>query len=99
MKFTRDSVSHFWTFFAIITGNFQESAEALEGDVVVQLARGEEVVLHDGVVEDGGAVGGDGLLVGLEQRLELDQVRALDQPVQVHLFQNGVGGQLQENIE
>ena len=72
----------------LLTGNFEEGAESLKGDVVVELARGEEVVLDDGVVEDGGAVGSERLLVTLEEALELGQLGALDQPVEVHLLQN-----------
>ena len=71
-----------------LTGNFEKRAESLECDVVVQLARRQEVVLDDRVVEDGRAVRSGRLLVAVQPRLEILQLRPLDESVEVHLFQD-----------
>ena len=77
-----------------LTRNFQKRSKSGKSDVVVELAGGQKVVLDDSVVENRRAVVGDGLLVRLQQRLELLQLGMLDQPVQVHLLEDVVGRQL-----
>ncbi len=49
--------------------------------------------MEGGGIRDG-TVGGRGLLVRLEERVELDELAAADDAVEVHLLQDGVGLQL-----
>ena len=50
-------------------------------------------MLDDRVVEDGRPVRGERLLVRVEPRLEVLQLRPLDEPVEVHLLEDAKVGQ------
>lgn len=51
-------------------------------------------MLEDSPVQDRGAIHNGRLLVGLQQRFELLQLGPADDALQVHLLQNGIGGQV-----
>ncbi|KAK1249206.1 hypothetical protein MKX07_002722 [Trichoderma sp. CBMAI-0711] len=72
----------------------EQRAEGVEADVVVEARDAEQVVLDDGLCQDGGAVGRGGELVRLQALGELVDLGGRQQAVEEHLLEDAELGEL-----